>query len=109
MISLLRKPFGSHGKVHEISPSSADWRYVGFSLWRLRVGETVSEATGDREVILVMVEGKARLAAAGRDWGVLGQRMNVFDKTPPHCLYLPSGAEWQGGGAGAGGRRVSFA
>ena len=87
MISLLRKPFGSHGKVHEISPSSADWRYVGFSLWRLRVGETVSEATGDREVILVMVEGKARLASAGRDSGVLGERMNVFDKTPPHCLY----------------------
>src|ERR1700733_15273302 len=88
MISLLRKPFGSHGKVHEISPSSADWRYVGFSLWRLRVGETVSEATGDREEILVMVEGKARLAAAGRDWGVLGEGMNVFDKTQPHCLYL---------------------
>ena len=95
MVRLLRKPFGIHGKVHEITPSSAGWRYVGFSLWRLRVGETVSEATGDREVILVMVEGKARLAAAGRDWGVLGQRMNVFDKTPPHCLYLPSGAEWQ--------------
>ena len=47
MIRLLRKPFGIHGKVHEIPPSSAGWRYVGFSLWRLRVGETVSEATGD--------------------------------------------------------------
>ena len=90
MIRFLRKPFGIHGKVHEITPSSAGWRYVGFSLSRLRVGEMVSEATGDREVILVMVEGKARLAAAGRDWGVLGERMNVFDKTPPHCLYLPN-------------------
>jgi 5-deoxy-glucuronate isomerase len=95
MIRLLRKPFGSHGKVHEITPSSAGWRYVGFSLWRLRVGETVFEATGDREVILVMVEGKARLAAAGRDWGVVGERINVFEKTPPHCLYLPNGAEWK--------------
>ena len=95
MIRLLRKPFGIHGKVHEITSSSAGWRYVGFSLWRLRVGETVSEATGDCEVILVMVEGKARLAADGRDWGVLGERKNVFDKTPPHCLYLPSGAEWK--------------
>ena len=95
MIRLLRKPFGIHGKVHEITSSSAGWRYVGFSLWRLRVGETVSETTGDCEVILVMVEGKARLAGAGRNWGVLGERMNVFDKTPPHCLYLPSGAEWK--------------
>ena len=66
MIRLLRKPFGIHGKVHEITPSTAGWRYVGFSR-RLRVGETASEATGDREAILVMVEGKARLSAAGWD------------------------------------------
>jgi 5-deoxy-glucuronate isomerase len=95
MTSVLRKPFGSHGKVHEITPVSADWRYVGLSLWRLRAGETVAETAGDRELILMMVEGKARLVAAGRDWGTLGERMTVFDKTPPHCLYLPSGAEWK--------------
>ena len=94
MPQLLRKPFGNHGKVHEITPTSAGWRYVGFSLYRLRAGETVAEATGDREVILVMVEGKARLSGAGRDWGVLGDRMDVFEKTPPHCLYLPNGTEW---------------
>ena len=97
MSRLLRRPFGSHGKVHEITPASAAWRYVGFSLWRLRAGETAAEATGDREVILVLVEGKARLTGAGQDWGVLGQRMDVFEKTPPHCLYLPNGAEWQAG------------
>ena len=57
---LLRKPFGTHGKVHEITPASAGWRYVGFSLYRLRAGETAAEATGGDEVILVMVEGKAR-------------------------------------------------
>jgi 5-deoxy-glucuronate isomerase len=94
MTGLLLKPFGRHGKVHEITPASAGWRYVGFSLWRLRPGETAAEATGDREVILVMVEGKARLSGLGRDWGVLGERMNVFEKTPPHCLYLPNGADW---------------
>jgi len=43
----------------------------------------------------VMVEGKARIAGAGQDWGVLGDRMNVFEKTPPHCLYLPNGTEWE--------------
>jgi 5-deoxy-glucuronate isomerase len=25
----------------------------------------------------------------------MGDRMDVFEKTPPHCLYLPNGAEWQ--------------
>ena len=64
MSDLLRKPFGAHGKVHEITPASAGWRYVGFSLYRLRPGEGAAEATGGREVILVIVEGKAAVTAA---------------------------------------------
>ncbi|PIE16256.1 MAG: 5-deoxy-glucuronate isomerase [Rhodobacterales bacterium] len=93
-MTLLHKPIASHGKVHDITPQKAGWEYVGFALHRLRAGETVAEATGDREVILVMVEGKAAINAAGQDWGVLGDRMDVFEKTPPHCLYVPNGQEW---------------
>ena len=96
MPDLLRKPFGTRGKVHEITPQGAGWRYVGFSLYRLKAGDTAREATGDREVILVMVEGKARITGAGQDWGDLGDRMDVFEKTPPHCLYLPNGTELAG-------------
>jgi len=92
---LLRRPFGNHGKVHDITPACANWRYVGFSLYKLREGDIISEATGSNEVILVMVEGKASFHAARRDWGVLGERMDVFEKTPPHCLYLPNGENWQ--------------
>ena len=95
MTDLLRKPFGTHGKVHEITPQTAGWRYVGFGLYRLRPGDVVSEQTGDTEVILVMVEGKARFTGAGQDWGELGDRMSVFEKTPPHSLYLPNGTDWQ--------------
>ncbi|MDF0600472.1 5-deoxy-glucuronate isomerase [Psychromarinibacter sp. C21-152] len=95
MSHLLHHPFGAHGKVHDITPQTAGWRYVGFGLYRLRPGEAAAEATGDREVILVMVEGKARIAAAGRDWGELGDRMDVFEKSPPHCLYVPNGADWR--------------
>ena len=94
MPDLLHRPFGAHGKVHEITPASAGWRYVGFSLYRLRPGEIASELTGEREVMLVMVEGKAAIAGAKRDWGVLGERMSVFEKIPPHCLYLPTGCKW---------------
>lgn len=95
MSILKRSPFGTHGKVHEITPQSAGWRYVGFSLYRLRKGETIGEATGNSEVIIVVVEGKARFNAAGKDWGELGERMNVFEKTPPHCLYVPNGEHWE--------------
>ncbi len=93
-MELLRKPVGTTGKVHDISPASAGWGYVGFGLYRLKAGERAAEATGDREVILVLVEGKAMITAAGQDWGEMGARMSVFEKTPPHCLYVPNGADW---------------
>lgn len=95
MSDLLRKPFGTRGEVHRITPESAGWRYVGFSLHRLKAGDRAAEATGEREVILVMVEGKAKITGAGQDWGSVGERMDVFEKTPPHCLYLPNGTEWE--------------
>ncbi|MEO0668319.1 MAG: 5-deoxy-glucuronate isomerase [Pseudomonadota bacterium] len=95
MPELLKKPFGTRGKVHQITPESAGWRYVGFDLWHLKAGDTASEATSNREVILVMVEGKAQVKGADQDWGELGERMTVFEKTPPHCLYLPDGTEWE--------------
>ena len=95
MANLLRKPFGKHGKVHHITPAAAGWNYVGFSLYRLRKGEQAGEECGSNEVLLVVVEGKAHCKEAGRDWGVLGERMNVFEKTAPHCLYLPNGSQWQ--------------
>ena len=95
MTDLLHRPFGIRGEVHRITPEVAGWRYVGFSLHRLRAGDRAGEATGGREVILVVVEGKARITGGGQDWGVLGERMDVFEKTPPHCLYLPNGTEWE--------------
>ena len=94
MPNLLRKPFGTRGGVHRITPEDAGWRYVGFALHRLKPGDVATGLTGDTEVILVMVEGKAAIQGAGQDWGVLGDRMDVFEKSPPHCLYLPNGTEW---------------
>ncbi len=31
-MELLRKPTGTNGKVHDITPESAGWGYVGFGL-----------------------------------------------------------------------------
>ena len=95
MPDLLRRVQGDHGKVHDITSENAHWGYVGFDLYRLAAGDTCGEATGEREVILVLVEGKAEIDADGQSFGELGERMNVFDKHPPHCLYVRGGAEWR--------------
>ncbi|MQB19820.1 5-deoxy-glucuronate isomerase [Agrobacterium tumefaciens] len=94
MADLLRKPTGTSGKVHDITPQSANWGYVGFGLYHLKPGETATEQTGETEVILVLVEGKAEISSEDKNFGELGDRMNVFERKPPHCVYIPAGSSW---------------
>ena len=93
MADLLVKPNGTEGKVTHVTPESAGWTYVGFDLHRLKPGQTVNEATGDREVCLVWISGKGAAHASGKDFGSVGERMSPFDG-PPHALYVPAGSDW---------------
>jgi 5-deoxy-glucuronate isomerase len=94
MTNLLRKPKGASGKVHDVTPKDAGWGYVGFGLYRLKPGESAAEKTGETEVILVLVEGRADISGGGKAFGELGNRMNVFERKPPHCVYVPAGSDW---------------
>ena len=95
MINLLCKPVSKHGKIHNITAHSAGWNYVGFSLFQLNEGEKISEYNDENEMLIVMIEGLAHFIGADIDWGVLGDRMDVFEKKPPHCLYLPNGSKFE--------------
>lgn len=101
MSDLLRRPAGQRGKVHDIPVHAArglkspDWSYVGFGLYRLMPGDRVAEETGECEVILVLVEGRAEIAVKGESLGELGERMNVFERLAPHSAYIPNGADWR--------------
>lgn len=94
MTKLHRKPTGTTGKVHDITPEIAGWGYVGFGLYHLKIGDKAHEPTDDTEVILVLIEGKAEITVDGKSFGELGDRMNVFERTPPHCIYIPNGSDW---------------
>ena len=94
MAELLVRPTATSGKVHAITPQSARWGYVGFSLYRLAAGESAAEITADREAILVLVEGKATITASGVDFGECGDRMSVFERSKPHSVYVPRDSEW---------------
>ena len=93
-MTLLRvRPKGTHGLVTEVTPASAGWTYVGFALHRLAAGETLVAETGGREVCLVLVSGKMRLAIDGKDFGELGERTNPFEG-PPWAAYAPAGSRY---------------
>ncbi len=84
--SLLIRPGGTRGKVHDVTPESAGWGYVGFALHRLEAGDRVAERTGGREALLVLVEGRAEIAAGDMGFGEIGDRMDVFEGDKPWCV-----------------------
>jgi 5-deoxy-glucuronate isomerase len=87
------RPKGKTGKVHDITPNSARWSYVGFALHRLDIDGTASGEPMSDEVCLVLVSGKARISVDGRDLGELGERMSPFEGEP-YAVYVPAGSRW---------------
>ncbi|HEX7056693.1 MAG TPA: 5-deoxy-glucuronate isomerase [Bacilli bacterium] len=79
------------GQLLSITPESAGWKYVGFEVVRLAAGQTLRRDTGEREVCLVLLGGKANIASKFASWSGIGNRMSVFAKTPPYSVYVPNG------------------
>jgi 5-deoxy-glucuronate isomerase len=85
---LVHRSPSADGVGHRITPESAGWRYVGFETRRLSEGARSSLATGEREVCVVILSGKARVTAGGFDSGPIGERGSVFEGLP-WSVYLP--------------------
>ena len=72
----------AQGLVHRVTPESAGWSHVGFSLHRLKPGQSIAASTGEREACLVLVGGRAKVAAGGHDFGEVGvgHYLGVWDE-----------------------------
>jgi len=87
------RPKGNSGLVHDVTPDSARWTYVGFALHKLAEGESASGNAGSDELCLVLVSGKGRITVDGVDFGELGERMTPFEGQP-YAVYVPAGSTW---------------
>ena len=83
------------GKTVSITPQSAGWTYVGFDLYHLEAGQSVEQATGDQEVLLVFVAGSADVAAADSRFEGIGGRNGPFDDASPDSVYVPAGTTYR--------------
>jgi 5-deoxy-glucuronate isomerase len=72
------------GEWSRIEPVDAGWRYLTFSVERLREAE---QDTGDEELAIVLLSGSAEVAVEGTTYE-LGPRGGVFEQLP-WTLYLP--------------------
>ncbi len=91
---LLRRAAGTitaPGWTQHLDPASAGWTYVGFAVTRLEAGQTLSEPAGDRERLVLVLEGAAGVAVGGTDFGVVGSRESVFDGPPPPLVLAAAG------------------
>lgn len=89
-----RKAPDNSGRVHHITPETANWSYVGFDLYELAPGQSLARQTGQREVCLVMVTGSATVKAEGQTFEHIGWRSSVFEGQGPHALYIPAGSSY---------------
>ncbi|MFS0821521.1 5-deoxy-glucuronate isomerase [Bacillus sp. 1P02SD] len=92
MSRLIVKPKGrdEEGKILEVTPESAGWKYVGFEVYSLKQGETLKKQTEDKEVCIVLLSGLANVKTNKTVFENIGKRMSVFEGTPPYSVYVPS-------------------
>lgn len=77
------------GRVLSVTPQSAGWKYVGFEVFQLSPGQSLIEATEDREVCLVLLAGRATVLAGDEAFPGIGNRASPFDGKP-HSVYVPA-------------------
>ncbi|MGI8485469.1 MAG: 5-deoxy-glucuronate isomerase [Thermomicrobiales bacterium] len=75
------------GPIIEVSPEDAGWDFVGLRVIRIDAGDFWNYSTGNDEVCLVPLSGKATVEAADRTWEI-GREGGIF-KGKPTALYLP--------------------
>jgi 5-deoxy-glucuronate isomerase len=68
-------------------------KLLDFNLLILNSGESVQGASGDREVLAVILGGKGNFTVEGEVFTNVGGRPNVFSGKP-HSVYIPAGSSY---------------
>jgi len=94
-MTLLRRPDAeASGRYQHITPENAAWKYVGFDAYELVDAQCISlPADDDMERCLVILSGKADIAAGDDRFKSVGERASVFDEMAPHAVYVPNGID----------------
>jgi len=79
----------AQGRIQNVTPESAGWRYVGFDAYLLKKGQTLTLESRDKELCLVLVSGLASVKTGQAEFPNIGKRMSPFERTPPYSVYVP--------------------
>src|SRR5258707_15503342 len=91
-MKLLIKPNNNRQELVHVTPESANWGYVSFSVYQLAPGETITVSEDAKELCAIVLTGTVSAEAGGQTWNEIGGRTAAFCDAPPHDPYLPPGA-----------------
>ena len=89
MSKLLVKPSAGQD-VQAVTPASAGWSYVGFSVHDLAAGDTLECQQDGRELCVVVLTGSADVSVGDLTWKQVGGRESVFVDQAPGAIYVPA-------------------
>jgi len=78
----------TEGYTRLVGPGEGGLQYLEVGILKLPSGGSYSTATGDSEMALVIMGGRATVEAGGERWANLGGRVNVFEG-PGDSVYVP--------------------
>ncbi len=96
MKDLLIKPdflLNSSGETLDVTPESAGFDYLTFSVRKILRGDKFSSETGASELGMVVLGGRCAVESTAGSWSAFGSRAHVFDGMPT-ALYLPIETEF---------------
>jgi 5-deoxy-glucuronate isomerase len=96
-VSLLVHPApapAGDGALLRVTPQSAGWGHVGFEALLLGDGARAVRETGDREVCVVVVGGRADVRSRHGEWAGLGGRPDPWSGRPD-AAYLPPSTRFE--------------
>lgn len=76
------------GNTIKITPESANWKYIGFEVYKLKKGEFFQTESKNKELAIVLVTGRANVFCNENNWENIGERMDVFEKKPAYTVYV---------------------
>lgn len=89
-LSHLFRPSGGSGRQFEVTPATAGWQYLSFSVVSLAAGDSFGHRLDDQETAIVPLSGSGAFAAGGESFVLT--RQSVFTQIP-EVLYAPPGVE----------------
>ncbi len=88
---LLRCPRKAAGGLQlRVESGSPAWRFIDFQAHQLPAGGHVEAETAGNETALVVLGGRCTVRAGSTTFASIGDRQDVWDRTPPYVVMLPA-------------------